>query len=73
MGTTRGYRTGVENKPNIDRIKPNELEKLEAVANIPQAALGTVEIALYTPAIEFVFRYKDGDVSINKRLAFSRS
>ena len=27
VGTTRGYRTGVENKPNIDRIKPFELEK----------------------------------------------
>ena len=46
VGTTIVYRTGVENKPNIDRIKPNELEKLEAVASIPNTALGTVEIAV---------------------------
>jgi len=73
VGTTIVYRAGVENKPNIDRIKPFELEKLEAAVNITESAKGTVEVALYTPAIEEVFRYKDGDVRINKQRANGRT
>ena len=74
VGTTIVYRTGVENKPDIDRIKPNELEKLEAAVNLTESAKGTVEIALYTPAIEEVFRYENGDIrSINKQRANGRT
>ena len=74
VGTTIVYRAGVENKPNIDRIKPFELEKLEAAVNFTEAAKGTVEIALYTPAIEEVFRYENGDIrSINKQRANGRT
>ncbi|MBD2774306.1 hypothetical protein [Iningainema tapete] len=74
VGTTTVYRTGVENKPNIDRIKPFELEKLEAAVNLTESAKGTVEIALYTPAIEEVFRYENGDIrSINKQRANGRT
>ena len=74
VGTTIVYRTGVENKPNIDRIKPFELEKLEAAVNLTESAKGTVEIALYTPAIEEVFRYENGDIrSINKQRANGRT
>lgn len=70
VGTTIVYRTGVEDKPNIDRIKPFELEKLEAAVNSTDAAKGVVEVALYTPAIEEVFRYENGDIrSINKQRA----
>ena len=74
VGTTIVYRTGVENKPNIDRIKPFELEKLEAAVDFTESAKGTVEIALYTPAIEEVFRYENGDIrSINKQRANGRT
>ena len=74
VGTTIVYRAGVESKPNIDRIKPFELEKLSAAVNLTEAAKGTVEIALYTPAIEEVFRYEDGDIrSINKQRANGRT
>lgn len=74
VGTTIVYRAGVENKPDIDRIKPNELEKLSAAVNLTESAKGTVEIALYTPAIEEVFRYENGDIrSINKQRANGRT
>ena len=74
MRTKIVYRTGVENKPDIDRIKPFELDKLEAAVNLTEAAKGTVEIALYTPAIEEVFRYENGDIrSINKQRANGRT
>lgn len=73
VGTTIVYRAGVENKPNIDRIKPFELEKLEAAVDFTESAKGTVEIALYTPALEKVFRYENGDVRINKQRANGRT
>ena len=74
VGTKIVYRAGVENKPDIDRIKPFELDKLEAAVNLTEAAKGTVEIALYTPAIEEVFRYENGDIrSINKQRANGRT
>ena len=74
VGTTIVYRAGVEDKPDIDRIKPFELEKLEAAVNLTESAKGTVEIALYTPAIEEVFRYENGDIrSINKQRANGRT
>lgn len=74
VGTTIVYRAGVENKPDIDRIKPFELEKLSAAVNLTESASGTVEIALYTPAIEEVFRYENGNIrSINKQRANGRT
>lgn len=73
VGTTIVYRQGVDDKPNIDRIKLEELEKLEAAVNDSESAKGTVEIALYTPAKEEVFRYENGNVSIKKRGANQRS
>ena len=73
VGTTIVYRNGIDGKPNIDRIKPNELEKLEAAVDFTESAKGTVEIALYTPAIEEVFRYENGDVRINKQRANGRT
>ena len=74
VGTAIVYRTGIDGKPDIDRIKPFELEKLEAAVNLTEAAKGTVEIALYTPAIEEVFRYENGDIrSINKQRANGRT
>ncbi|MBD2770634.1 hypothetical protein [Iningainema tapete] len=74
VGTTIVYRAGVENKPDIDRIKPFELEKLVAAVNFTESAKGTVEIALYTPAIEEVFRYENGNKSsINKQRANERT
>ena len=73
VGTTIVYRTGIDGKPNIDRIKPFELEKLEAAVDFTESAKGTVEIALYTPAIEEVFRYENGDVRINKQRANGRT
>ncbi|GAB1544802.1 hypothetical protein NUACC21_74780 [Scytonema sp. NUACC21] len=73
VGTKIVYRQGIDDKPNIDRIKPEELEKLEAAVNGLESAKGTVEIALYTPAKEEVFRYENGNVTIKKRPANQRS
>ena len=33
VGTTIVYRNGIDGKPDIDRIKPFELEKLEAAVD----------------------------------------
>ncbi|NMG09755.1 hypothetical protein [Brasilonema sp. UFV-L1] len=73
VGITIVYRSGVDSKPNIDRIKPEELEKLEAAVNTKESALGVVEVALYTPAQEEVFRYENGDVSVKSRKVNQRN
>ncbi len=73
VGSTIVYRQGIEGKPDVDRIKPEELEKLETSVFHSEAALGVVEIALYTPAKEEVFRFENGNVTINQGRANQRS
>ena len=66
VGTAIVYRQGVEDTEDIDKIKPFELEKLEAAVFERKEAKGIVEIKLYTPATEEVFRYENGkNVSID--------
>jgi len=66
VGTAIVYRQGVEDTEDIDKIKPFELEKLEAAVFERKEAKGIVEIKLYTPATEEVFRYENGkNISID--------
>jgi hypothetical protein len=62
----------VEGKIDIDQIKPEQLEKLEEAVFNPEASKDLIECSIYIPGTEEVFRYENGEVSINHRYSYQQ-
>lgn len=69
IGSNLVYRQNIEFKADIDQIKPDELDKLEEAVFNPAAAQDLIEMSIYSPGTEEVFRYENGDVNISHRYA----
>lgn len=63
------YRKDIERESDISEIKPEELEKLEEAVFNPESSNNLIEISIYSPATEEVFRYENGKVNISHRYA----
>ena len=50
------FRQDVEGRIDIDRIKPEQLEKLEEAVFNPEASKDLIECSIYIPGTEEVFR-----------------
>ena len=62
----------VEGMIDIDKIKPEELEKLEEAVFNPESSKDLIEFSIYIPGTEEVFRYQNGEVNIIHRYAYQQ-
>jgi hypothetical protein len=59
------YREKEPGQPDVDTIKPQELEKLDAALENSDKAKGSVTISFVRPAEEEVYCFKDGELEID--------
>ncbi len=67
VGSKIVYREKEPGQPDVDAIKPQELEKLDAALENSDKAKGAVTISFIKPAEEEVYKFKDGELEIDKR------
>lgn len=67
VGSRIVYRENEPGQPDVDTIKPQELEKLDAALENSDKAKGAVTISFIKPAEEEVYKFKDGELEIDKR------